>query len=223
MSLAGSVAVGGGSRLALACALAVTGGICITVVVSQQRHAPNVALTTATEPAASAAPSLAALRGRPPLVLPASIPKSIEIPAIGVRSSLLQLGQAEDGSLAVPPAGAHYDQAGWYRYSPTPGAMGPSVIVGHIDSKRSGPSVFFRLGDLRAHDTVRVARADGSVAVFAVDAVRRYHKAEFPTQLVYGNTDHAALRLVSCGGPFDRASGQYLDNVVVTASLVRTA
>jgi hypothetical protein len=223
MSLAESVAVGRRSRLALACALAVTGGICITVVVTQQQHAPSVALAIATATTASAAPTPATPRGPRPLVLAASIPTTIEIPAIGVRSSLLQLGQAEDGSLAVPPAGAHYDQAGWYRYSPTPGAMGPSVIVGHIDSKRSGPSVFFRLGDLRPHDTVRVARADGSVAVFAVEDVQRYHKAEFPTQLVYGNTDHAALRLVSCGGPFDRATGHYLDNVVVTASLVRPA
>jgi sortase (surface protein transpeptidase) len=136
---------------------------------------------------------------------------------------LLQLGQAADGTLAVPPPGPHYDQAGWYRYSPTPGALGPAVIVGHIDSARSGPSVFFRLGELRPHDTIEVARADGSVAVFGVDDVRRFRKTDFPTGLVYGNTDHAALRLITCGGPFDDGTGHYLDNVIVTASLLRAA
>ena len=220
MPFAGATAVRLRARAALVSALALTGGICIAVAISDQQRAPQVALDR-TATTAPAAPTAAASSGRPPLVLPASIPTTIEIPAIRVRSSLLELGQSEDGSLAVPPPGPHYDQAGWYRNSPTPGALGPSVIVGHIDSKHGGPSVFFRLGALRPRDTVLVSRADGSVAVFAVDAVRRFHKANFPSQLVYGNTDHAALRLISCGGPFDRATGHYLDNVIVTASLLR--
>jgi hypothetical protein len=210
------------TRAALVCALALTGGLCIGVAVSDQRHAPAVALVTTTASTAAATPSAGAPSRRPPLILSPSIPTAIEIPAVRVRSALLQLDLAGDGSLAVPPPGVHYDQAGWYVHSPTPGALGPSVIVGHVDSQR-GPSVFFRLGDVRPGDAVRVSRADGSVAVFAVDDVHRYHKTQFPTRLVYGNTDHAALRLVSCGGPFDRATGRYLDNVIVTASLVRTA
>jgi hypothetical protein len=117
------------------------------------------------------------------------------------------------------PAGAHYDLAGWYRYSPVPGALGPAIIAGHVDSAVRGPSVFFKLGSLRPHDTVLVMRADRSVAVFAVDDVHRYPKREFPSKLVYGNTNHAALRLITCGGEFDPATGHYLDNIVVTASL----
>lgn len=140
-----------------------------------------------------------------------------------MQSTVLQLGQAADGSLAVPRPGPDYNRAGWYRYSPTPGALGPAVIVGHVDSAQGGPSVFFRLGELHPRDLVRVTRQDGTVAVFAVEQVKRYAKATFPTQLVYGNTDHAALRLITCGGRLDRRSGHYLDNVVVTASLVSTA
>lgn len=155
--------------------------------------------------------------------LAASAPTRLVIPSIKVSTPLLILGQAADGSVAVPPPGPHYDQAGWYRYSPTPGSIGPAVLVGHIDSKQGGPSVFFRLGELRPRDTIRIARADGSIAVFAVDDVRRFRKADFPTALVYGNTAHAALRLITCGGPFDKGSGHYLDNVVVTASLVSSA
>jgi len=81
--------------------------------------------------------------------------------------------------------------------------------------------VFFRLGSLHLNDAVLVTRADGSVAVFTIDGVRRYAKSSFPTQLVYGNTDHAALRLITCGGSIDPATGHYRDNVVVLASLVR--
>jgi hypothetical protein len=151
----------------------------------------------------------------------ASEPVSLAIAAIGVKSPLsLHLGQTAQGTIEVPAPGPHYNEAAWYRYSPTPGALGPAVIVGHVDSAADGPSVFYKLGALRQHDKVRITRADGSVAVFAVDDVRRFQKSQFPTSLVYGNTDHAALRLITCGGPFDRDTGSYLDNIVVLASLV---
>lgn len=152
-------------------------------------------------------------------VLARSVPVALSIPAIGVRSSLQRLGQTADGELAVPAPGPRYDWPGWYRYSPTPGSLGPAVIVGHVDSAANGPSVFWRLGSLRRRDTVRVTRADGSVAIFAVDDVRRFRKTHFPSQLVYGNTNHAALRLITCGGPIE--GGHYRDNIVVRASLVR--
>lgn len=156
-------------------------------------------------------------------VLPSSPPTALAIPAIGVAAALVRLGQAADGTIEVPAPGPGYDSPGWYRYSPTPGSLGPAVIVGHLDSARSGPSVFYRLGELRSGDAISVSRSDGTVAVFAVQEVRRFGKADFPTALVYGNTDHAALRLITCGGPFDRASGHYRDNIVVTASLVQPA
>jgi sortase (surface protein transpeptidase) len=154
-------------------------------------------------------------------VLPDSRPVALAIPSIGVSSRVQRLGQTADGTMEVPAPGPHYDEAGWYRYSPTPGSIGPAVIVGHVDSAKYGPSVFARLGSLRPRDKVRVTRADGSVAVFAVDDVRRFRKARFPTQLVYGDTDHAALRLITCGGPLER--GHYRDNIVVRASLIRKA
>lgn len=189
--------------------------------------APGPGPGTGTGAARGGAPGTAAPQapglGSVGVVLPASAPLVLTIPAIRVRSSLLQLGQEADGSLEVPAPGPQYDQAGWYRYSPTPGSLGPAVIAGHIDSAAKGPSVFYRLGALKPHDVVQVSRADGSVAEFAVDAVRRYPKTDFPSGLVYGNTDHAALRLITCGGAFDRSSGHYVDNIVVTASLVATS
>ena len=155
-----------------------------------------------------------------PLTLPRSRPASLDIPAIGVRSVVHALGQTDSGGLETPAVGPTYNDAAWYRYSPAPGSLGPSILLGHVDSAAEGPSVFFRLGELRKGDRVRVTRADGTVAVFAVDRVRRYAKDDFPTRLVYSDTDHAALRIVTCGGAFDDVSGHYLDNVVVFASLI---
>lgn len=156
-----------------------------------------------------------------PVVSPMSPaePLSIDIPAIGVSSVVRHLGQAANGSLEVP-SGAQYNDAAWYRHSPTPGALGPAVILGHVDSAAQGPSVFFRLGELQPGHRVTISRADGSVAVFVVDAVHRYAKADFPTQVVYSDIDHAGLRILTCGGAFDEAAGSYLDNVVVFAALV---
>ena len=106
--------------------------------------------------------------------------------------------------------------AGWYTGSPRPGAIGPAVIAGHIDS-RSGPGVFFHLSRLKPGDQVYVRRADGTLAVFRVTAVQMYLKDRFPTAAVYGPTPDAELRLITCGGTFDPARGSYLSNVVVYA------
>ncbi|WP_433350021.1 class F sortase [Microtetraspora malaysiensis] len=150
--------------------------------------------------------------------MPASPPVRLEIPQIGVRTSLMTLGKNPDGTLEVPPL-SRVDEAGWYRLGPTPGATGPAVIVGHVDSKE-GPGVFFRLGDLRPGDTVKVSRQDGTRATFSVDSLEKVRKDRFPTTKVYGMTDFPGLRLITCGGTFDRGSGHYLDNVIVYAHLV---
>jgi hypothetical protein len=209
--------------------LAVTGATFLVIGFTEQQHAATVPLSAAlprTASASAAPPASAAdaagLHAVRAAAGPVALPVRISIAAIHVQSDLLSLGQEADGSLAVPSPGPHYDQAGWYQYSPRPGAVGPAVIVGHIDSRSGGPSVFFRLGELRPHDTIEVGRADGTTAVFVVAAVRRFHKSDFPTLLVYGNTAGPELRLITCGGPFDRATGHYLDNVVVTASLAGT-
>ena len=93
------------------------------------------------------------------------------------------------------------------------------MILGHVDSAEYGPGVFFDLGALKPGDEVEVARADGSIAVFAVDRVERHPKNDFPTIEVYGNTSDAQLRLITCGGDFDSGVRSYEDNVIVFATL----
>jgi hypothetical protein len=156
-----------------------------------------------------------------PHALERSEPTSIVIPALDVDAEVMELGLQDDGTMEVPPhAPRPESRAGWFRHSPTPGELGPSVIVGHVDSDRHGPSVFYGLGSLTAGDRVEVQRADGRTAVFEVEHVDQYGKDEFPTEDVYGNLDHAGLRLITCGGVFDTASVAYEDNIVVYARFV---
>jgi hypothetical protein len=214
--------------LVAAAVFTASGATAIAVAVATQKHAPQPPLSAAGSlgPSAVSAAIPEARSSPDPApgvvgpVLPRSKPVSIDIPVIDVQSTLQYLGLTAEGALQVPASGPRYDEAAWYKYSPTPGSRGPAVISGHVDSAAQGPSVFFNLGDLRPGGRVLITRADGLVAVFKVDGVRRYPKDHFPTQLVYGNTDHAALRLITCGGRFDHATGHYPDNIVVFASLV---
>jgi LPXTG-site transpeptidase (sortase) family protein len=148
------------------------------------------------------------------------LPVAVTIPAIGVQSQLITLGLNPDGTLAVPAPGPDYDKAAWFDGSPRPGAPGPSVIEGHVDSAANGPSVFYRLGELAVGDRIEVGRDDGTVVAFVVYETRVVPKDDFPTLDVYGNTDGPELRLITCGGPFDSSAGSYVDNVVVFASQV---
>ena len=139
------------------------------------------------------------------------------IPAIAVDAPVTKLGLNADGTVQVPPLDNH-NLAGWYTGSVTPGADGAAVMLGHVDSW-SGGSVFFKIKDLKPGDKVDVIRANGSTAVFTVDGLQRAVKVAFPTSQVYGSPGYPALRLITCGGPFDAATGSYLDNIIVYAHL----
>jgi sortase (surface protein transpeptidase) len=140
-------------------------------------------------------------------------PTGLVIPAIGVKTRLVRLGVTATG---VPQVPASIAVAGWYTFSPRPGATGSAVIAGHIDSV-SGPGVFFRLRKLRPGELVYVQRRHARMAVFKVTAVQTFLKSRFPTAAVYDPVPNAQLRLVTCGGTFDPATHHYLSNVIVFA------
>jgi Sortase domain len=167
-------------------------------------------------PAAIAAPSGRAVRPASLAMAPqAARPTWLSVPAIGIRTRLVYLGLNKNGTLQVPASTA---VAGWFTGSPRPGAVGSAVIAGHVDS-RTGPGIFFWLRSLRAGDRVYVGRADGTMAVFTVTRIKKFAKDQFPTAAVYGPVPDAELRLITCGGVFDRSLGSYLSNVVVFARL----
>ena len=134
-----------------------------------------------------------------------SVPLSLDIPRIRVRARIIPLGLRPDGSPAVPPLTAPFVTS-WYDGGPTPGARGAAVIFGHVDSAAAGPAVFYSLGRLRVGNVIDVTLADRRTAVFSVYAAGLYPKTGFPTLAVYGYTRWPTLRLVTCGGQFDRRS-----------------
>jgi Sortase domain len=146
-----------------------------------------------------------------------SIPVTISINAIELRAPVDQIGLAPDGTLEEQPF-SRANHAAWYRLGPAPGQVGPAVIAGHVDTK-SNIAVFFYLSRLRPGDRVVIARADRHTVTFTVDWLGSFPKSNFPTQLVYGPTNYPALRLITCGGSFDRTVGSYRDNIVVFAHL----
>lgn len=145
----------------------------------------------------------------------AARPVRLTIDAIGVRTALQPLHLLADGSLESP---TRWARAGWYADGVRPGEIGPAVIAGHIDST-SGPAVFFRLAALHPGNGIRVRLRDGRTLTYVVDGLRRYPKAHFPTDAVYGPTPDPQLRLITCTGTFDARAGSYLDNLVVSAHL----
>ena len=217
----------------LAVVLAVVALVAVVVSVTGQERAPQPTAADAgvtTSAPSTAAPSSAAspvAPAAPPATAsqapaePVAAPVSLSVPAIGVTSDLLRLGLNDDGTVQVPPLGPD-DKAGWYERGPAPGATGPALLLGHVDSAAAGPGVFFELGAVEPGDEVEVTRADGTVAVFAVDRVERHPKDDFPTIEVYGDTPDAQLRLITCGGAFDSAARSYEDNIIVFATMTGT-
>jgi sortase (surface protein transpeptidase) len=183
------------------CTLALTGGCAAAGSPSAAAPSPVPVLPTVT-------PAPAAVG-----VLPASPPQRLVIPSISVDTGLIDLGLRPDGTMEVPADGS---TAGWYVHSPTPGERGPAVLAAHVDWQ-GDKGVFYDLRRTEPGDPIRVLRADGSTAAFTVQRVERYPKDDFPTEKVYGDVDSAQLRLITCGGEFDRSERRYLRNVVVTA------
>ncbi|MFE5598312.1 class F sortase [Streptomyces coelicoflavus] len=156
---------------------------------------------------------------RAPAALGRSTPTKLTIPAIDVSTGLEDLGLDDDGAMDTP---RDPDLAGWYTPGPAPGQEGPAVVAGHV-TWNGARAVFYRLSELAPGDTVTVDRADGRTTTFTVDRVEQYPKNEFPTVEVYRNLDHAGLRLITCAGDYSAAEHRYADNVVVYATLTRTA
>ncbi len=166
-------------------------------------------------PDSSGSPSAAASSSAAPLAR--STPSWVDIPSIGARSTLIQLGLDANKAVQIPPVDKP-QQAGWYEYGPTPGQPGPAVILGHIDGDHQ-QGIFFRLHELKPGATVSVGRQDGTTVNFTVTKVDEVTKSAFPTNAVYGNTPDPQLRLITCGGAFDATTGHYLDNVIVYATM----
>jgi hypothetical protein len=153
----------------------------------------------------------------PVISLSRSIPSTIFIDRINLEASIVQVGLLADGSIETPDLFS--GTVGWYNNGPTPGEIGPAVLIGHVDTYK-GPSVFWNLSKLAAGDIVRITRDDGQTVMFRVSSIVSYSQDEFNTDAVYGNTNYAGLRIITCGGRFNYITGRYSHNTVVFAEML---
>ena len=177
----------------------------------------SVSSSTTTAPTTTTEATATATAPAPTTTVPEPVhgsPDRIMIDSIGVDAPVVDLQRADDQTLEVPG----WDDAGWWDRGPEPGERGPAVIAGHVDSK-AGPAVFYRLRDVQPGDPIRVLLDDGRTVTYLVDRTERFAKDAFPSLDVYGLTDGAELRLITCDGDFDRSVGHYEDNLVVFATL----
>jgi len=144
-------------------------------------------------------------------------PTRLTIESVGIDTTFeggLRLNP--DNTIEVPDS---YDELGWYEHGPLPGELGPSVILGHVDSF-TGPAVFHPLQNTKRGDIIEIERVDGSRAHFTITRHSYRQQSSFPTEEVYADIDHAGLRLVTCSGTFDQGKQVYSHNLIVFAELL---
>lgn len=215
----------------MAAGVLLLGGIGVSGLGQPSRTPPTITVPSQAAPVRTRpprhhkAPSPRARPAPPPMrpadtrAMAASAPVRLSIPAIGVNAGVIGLGADAEGRALVPPL-TRPEVTSWFDEGPAPGQVGPAAVYGHVDTAVTGPAVFYRLGDLVAGDLVTVARADRERAVFQVYRVAEFPKDAFPTMAVYGDTAGPELRLITCGGTYDAASGGYDDNIVAYARLI---
>lgn len=165
---------------------------------------PSQTLRLADPPATSATPSA--------LARTVAEPSRIRIPSIGVDARIVRVGLKANGDMETPDFG----RAGWYTEGPRPGQDGPAVVVAHVDSK-SGPDVFARLKELKRGAKISVTDKQGKTHTFVARRQQQTSKTALPVNAIWGTTDGPALRLITCGGAFDKRTNHYTSNVIVWA------
>lgn len=204
-----------GASVALATGVAalVAAGV---VACRTEQAAPDVGAAEvtalATPPSSAAPPPPPTTPAAKPRIVP---PKALRIPAIDVVASVNPVGVDDKGDFAVPPS---VDEVGWYKFGPGVNtSAGSIVIAGHVDSREQGRGAFYRLRELDRGDEVTVTGADGRTHTFRVIGREEYRKTKIPLDKYFARDGKPRLTLITCGGPFDRATRHYRDNIVITA------
>lgn len=149
-------------------------------------------------------------------VLPeAPKPIGVAIAAIGINAPIVGLGVMPDTRQMEVPE--NVDEVGWYRHGPSPGRPGSSVLAAHVDMYGEGPGVFFHLDRITRGDRIEVVFDDETTMTFVVTATERVPKGGLDIDSIFASDGQPLLRLVTCGGGFNRTIRSYDDNVVVTA------
>lgn len=143
-------------------------------------------------------------------------PVEVKIPTLEIEATIEDVGILENGQMGVPE---DVNGVGWFEPGTNPGAIGNSVLAGHVDS-RIGPAVFFELESLVAGDEVIIVSDTGEELTFIVKAKESYDRKEAPIEEIFGATDSRSLNLITCSGLFNREAGTHDERLVVYTELV---
>jgi hypothetical protein len=183
-------------------------------------------VTRLAAPLTSASPSDQPVPSDPPVPvsgpggnpLPAStlpMPIRISIPTLKVDAAVTPEGVDATGEMAIPE---DIHTIGWYQWGSAPGASAGSIVmVGHVDSAKTGAGAFFPLRTIADGALITITTTDGTSHDYRVIAREQFPKTTVPLSAIFDQSGPPRLVLATCGGAFDRATGSYLDNIVVTA------
>lgn len=140
-------------------------------------------------------------------------PDRVAIPKLHVAAPVRPVNVAAGGGLGVPD---DPQVLGWWSSGAWPGAEeGTVVIDGHVDSARLGAGALFALEMLTPGDVIML-HGNGHSRRYLVVARHIYRKSALPPE-TFATSGRPRLVVITCGGPFDRRTRHYRDNVVVYA------
>jgi sortase (surface protein transpeptidase) len=147
-------------------------------------------------------------------------PIALQVDSVGVDAPI-ELGAVVDGAMQ-DPSGPWV--VSWYEPLGKVGEGGNVVMAGHVDYWNVGPAVFWDIRDLPAGEVIRVVGEDGKNYEYAVQWIERYEAAGLTPEVIQndivGDTGEETLTLITCGGTFDPATGEYNERWVVRANLI---
>jgi hypothetical protein len=144
-------------------------------------------------------------------------PNGIEIPRLAAKAPIVNVSTLPSGSLDVP---LDPKTVGWWNGGAKPGArIGTAILDGHVNYK-GVEGVLARIGSLDPGDTVYITGLHNGKKTrvkFTITGVRTYHKTALPYKEIFDQKSVGRLAIVTCGGPFDAQTGNYLENIVAFA------
>ena len=198
-------------------AAALAGGALAGMSVSAALQAPIVSTKT------GEVPTYGGMRPGPLGLAPAPVTRTRGVRPVGIRvekagiDAQIEVLQIIDGVMQNPTGPW---VVGWYEQTGGLGQLTNIAYAGHVDYWDVGPAVFYNIRQLEEDDEIHVSGEDGSDFVYAVKFQETVEVAQLTTDKIgeiVGPTKRESITLITCGGEFDYASGEYLSRTYVRA------
>lgn len=145
--------------------------------------------------------------------VPASHPRQLIIPSLGIDANILSMSATKEGSVEAPTSA--WD-AGWYNKSALPGSVsGAMIIDGHVNDTLNGAGIFYSISRLMSGDTITIEKGDLTRINYRVTEVEQVPRDDVDMNSLMRLS--GGLHLITCGGRYIEAQKTYDDRVIVTA------